>query len=238
MFENISKKMDLDRAFSEAVLSWDIEKVQELFAQDKELVPNIDKELVTAPGILLAAIHQKWDMFNLLYELGADLNVKTINNGWHLIHECVKNAPLNISTGIMEYCDIDSQTEDGRTPLMVAIKEKNSKLALSILEHAPSLSLEDSKGNNAGHYAAQYGMNDLFLRLIKDGLALNRKNKEGKYPADLIEDEFFKSSVPKYEVQAARELAVQEKQEEQKQDKPVKETKEVTGLSKIGKKKF
>ena len=235
MFEKMSKRNDLNREFSDAMAQWDIDKIKNLFKDGNEDYPDINQELVSAPAILLAAIKGNWDMFEKLYELNADLDVKTINNGWHVIHECVKNAPSNILSGIIEYCDLDVQTDDGKTALMVAIKDKNQTNALALLDNKNiTISLCDKNGDNAAHYAARSGMNELFLRLIKEGVPLNQKNKKGKVPADLIEDEFFKSSIPsgKEEEREFQEKSVYKAYTKDKtKDKP----KEVTGLSKIKK---
>ena len=186
-------------------------------------------------------MQKKWDMFETLYTLEANLDVKLINNDWHLIHECVKNAPLNIVSAVLEYCQLDVQTQDGKTPLMIAIREKNATVAKLLLDSKMvSLSLTDKNNDNAAHYAAKYGMNELFMALIKEGVPLNRKNKDGKYPIDLIEDEFFKLSLPK--IEQNKELEVIPKSavtnnEIKNPSKQIEEPVALTGLSKI-KKKF
>jgi ankyrin repeat protein len=240
MYENLSKKLDLDRKFNDALFSWDIEAVKELFADNIENKPDINRDLVSCPAILIAAMEKQWDMFELLYTLEADLDVKLISNDWHLIHECVKNAPVEITTTLTEYCNLNVQTEDGKTPLMIAIREKNGTVA-NLLLNTKTLRLDfaDIKGDNAAHYAARAGMDELFLSLIREGVPLNRKNKEGKYPADLIENEFFKQSIPQVEAQIVKEskkATVQESLDEKpkkSEDKPAG----LSGLSKI-KKKF
>lgn len=240
MYENLSKKLDIDRKFNDAVFSWDIETVKELFSDEVENKPDINRDLVSGPAILISAMEKQWDMFELLYTLEADLDVKLISNDWHLIHECVKNAPLEITRTLTEYCNLNVQTEDGKTPLMIAIREKNGTVANLLLNtHELRLDLADNQGNNAAHYAAKSGMDELFLALIKEGVPLNRKNKEGKYPADLIENEFFKQSIPKVEAQIVKETKkkIEETEVIQNNAKPEDKPEGLSGLSKI-KKKF
>lgn len=239
MYEKISKAMDLDRSFSDAFFEWDVKKIKEIFAPGNPTYPDINRELITAPAILIAALKQKWEMFELLYDLNADLDVKSISNGWHLIHECVKNAPLEITKGILEYCNLNVQTEDGRTPLMVAIASKNETLANMILDQQGlKLSLVDNKKNNAAHYAAQHGLNDIFLRLVKENIPLHKPNKDGKMPGDLLDD-FFKESNPNFNLKTPvveKEVLINENIPTPIENKPeIKPS--LTGLSKI-KKKF
>lgn len=239
MYENLSKKLDLDRKFNDAVFSWDIEAVKELFSDSIENKPDINRDLVSGPAILLSAMDKQWDMFELLYTLEADLDVKLISNDWHLIHECVKNAPLEITKTLIEYCNLNVQTEDGKTPLMVAIREKNGTVASLLLNtNTLRLDLSDINGNNVAHYAAKAGMDELFLALIREGVPLNRKNKEGKYPADLIENEFFKQSIPQVEAQIVKETKKHVQDVAEQQTKAVGDKPEgLSGLSVI-KKKF
>lgn len=198
MFEKLSNKNALNRQFSDAVFANDVEKVKSLFDEKNESIPNIELELVSGTAILISAMKKNWELFEVLYGLNANLDVKLISNDWHLIHECVKNAPFKIVEAISEYCELDAQTETGKTSLMIAIREKNKNVAEFLIKtNKLNLSICDNDGNNAAHYAAQNGMNDIFMLLIKEGVPLNKKNKLEKYPADLIEDEFFKSSIPK-----------------------------------------
>ena len=79
----------------------DIKKLEEIFSEtDKTKIPNIEQELVTSPAIMYAAMKKNWDMFLFFYELGANLDVKIINNDWHLIHQLTKEAPDKIFNGI------------------------------------------------------------------------------------------------------------------------------------------
>lgn len=244
MYNGASKKMDLNRAFSDAVFAWNTEKIKEIFQEGNEMYPDINQDLVSGPAILIAAMKKKWDMFEVLYSLNANLDVKLINNDWHLIHECVKNAPLNIISSIMDYCELDVQTQDGKTPLMIAIREKNTTVAKLLLDsNTVSLSLTDKNNENVAHYAAKYGMNEVFMYLIKEGVPLDIKNKDGNYPVDLIEDEIFKLSIPKISQNKEKEdlfkpLVQKVEIEDHNFEKEIEpEPVSLTGLSKI-KKRF
>ena len=239
MFEKLSSKNDLNRQFSDAVFANDLEKVKNLFDEKNESAPNIELELVSGTAILIAAMKKNWELFEVLYGLNANLDVKLISNDWHLIHECVKNAPFKIVEAISEYCELDAQTETGKTALMVAIREKNKIVAEFLIKTGKlNLSIYDNDGNNAAHYAAKSGQNDIFMLLIKEGVPLNKKNKIDKYPADLIEDEFFKSSIPKIVKQEKiiKEENVSQKLEETPENHIPPEKEKLKGLSSIKRK--
>lgn len=44
-------------------------------------------------------------------------------SNWHLIHECVLNAPDNVFNALIQYCDLNVRDRYGKTPLMVSIEE-------------------------------------------------------------------------------------------------------------------
>jgi hypothetical protein len=185
----------LTEEFKEAVLNGDTSAVEAMF--EKEIKPYIDVEIVTAPAILIAAQQENWEMVSLLYSLNADLDVKLTTSGWTLLDECIACAPDYVTHTLIEYCDLNLQTDSGETPLMVAIRKGKLETAQKLLDtESLDLSLIDENNENIGHYLARAGLNELFLKVIEMGVPLMQKNKQGQTSMDLISDMEFRLALP------------------------------------------
>lgn len=196
MFEKSFNKINVNNELNEAVIAGDCERIKKLFeAEDK---PYVDHEINGVAVILYAAQHKNWDIVEELYNQEANLDVKVPYLNWFLIHECIKNAPERVTKAVIEYCDINAKTKDGKTPLMVAIKEDKIEMANYLTDLGTSdLSLVDKEGENAGHYAVKTKNYDLFFKLIEKNIPLTQKNKEGLTSVDLISDVSLKENLPK-----------------------------------------
>lgn len=185
----------LTEEFKEAVLNGDTSAVEAMF--EKEIKPYIDVEIVTAPGILIAAQQENWEMVSLLYTLNADLDVQLTTSGWTLLDECIACAPDYVTHTLIEYCDLNLQTDSGETPLMVAVRKGKIETAQKLLDtQSLDLSLIDENNENVGHYLVRAGLNDLFLKVIEMGLPLLQKNRQGQTSMDLISDMEFRLALP------------------------------------------
>lgn len=181
--------------FKQAVLNGKTAEVEAMF--EKEIKPDIDVEIITAPGILIAAQQENWDMVSLLYSLNAKLDVQLNTSGWTLLDECIAFAPDYVTETLMEYCNLNLQTDSGETPLMVAIRKGKFEMAQKLLDTEElDLSLIDENHENIGHYAIRAGLNTMFLKLIELGLPLLQKNIKGETSIDLITDMEFRLALP------------------------------------------
>lgn len=196
MFEKNFNQINLNNELNTAVINSDLSKVKYLLSQED--IPFVDHEINGVALILYAAQHKDWEILEELYNQGAELNVKIPYMDWYLIHECIKSAPDRVTKAIIEYCDMNAKTKDGKTPLMVAIKENKIDMANYIVDlKLLDFSMSDKNGNNAAHIAAENGYYDLFLKLIENNTPINKENKDGKTPIDLISDVSFKENLPK-----------------------------------------
>lgn len=196
MFTKNFNKININHELNEAIINSNLEKVKSLFLMENQ--PFVDHEINGVPLILFAAQHKDWEIVEVLYNQGANLDVKVMPFNWYLIHECIKNAPDKVTNAVLEYCNINAQTKDGKTPLMVAIKEKKIGMANYLVDGGKTdLSLIDKKQNNAAHYAAELGEYELFIKLIQSGTPINKENYDGQTPIDLIKDMAFKENLPK-----------------------------------------
>lgn len=239
------KMRELEAKYHEAIYSNDIEAVEKLLDDNEEL--NIDVEMVNSPPILYAAQYGFWDLFKVLFERGADLDVKNRNFSFYVIHECSINAPIHIAKSVIKESNINVQTGNGETPLMLAIRNNRTEIIDYILDSGRiNLNMVDKDNNNILHYAAINDNHSLFLKIIEKTDQLFKKNKNGELPDSLLKDEKFRLSLAqqfeKIVVQKLKEVPVLEviekKPEEVKEIKiEVKEPiKHIAGLSSIKKK--
>lgn len=272
MLEDLQKQNQLNLNFQQAVENDDIEKVKELFSPLEELldnadnlseeeyekeflkvqeqIPYIDYIMVTTQGIMRAAQKENWELVKVLYNLNAQIDdVKILPHEWYLIHECIDRAPLNIAKAIIDGANVNVKTAQGETPFMLAIKRDKQELTEYLLESGRVQYNEvDKKGNSAAHYAVLTENYELFLKIIKKGAIFLGKNKDGKTPVDLIEDQDFRLSFDEHlqKIESAGNsisLAKSEEEEvsqalekniEETETKEVTQTKpKVSGLSKI-----
>lgn len=196
MFEKDYNQVNINNDFINAVMKGDIEKVKECF--NLEHTPYIDTEINGVPVIMYAAQKKDWLMVEELYNREADLDAKVSYLQWHLIHECIKFAPDRVTKAVLDYCNINAQTKIGKTGLMVAIEENKIGIADYLIDLGRmDLSLSDKDFNNAAHYASLHSQYDLFIKLVQAGAPINKENRDGKNPIDLISDPTFKENLPK-----------------------------------------
>lgn len=120
-------------------------------------------------------------MLGTYFKLTSELNKMRITL---LHHAIISEATLEIVKKIIETSnedieDINAQTDDGVTPLMVAVSRGNKDIVKLLIEKKCNLKLKDSSGNTALYYA-----DDLeILQLLIDAKAnVNIQNKEGETP--------------------------------------------------------
>jgi hypothetical protein len=243
MFQQENNHNDINNEFIDAIMKSDLEKVKELFAAENQ--PYINIEINGVPVIVYAAQKQDWAIVEELYNMEADLDAKIPYLQWHLVHECVKNAPDRVTKAVLEYCNINAQTKSGKTPLMVAITENKIAMAEYLIDVGRmDLSIVDVDHNNAAHYAAKSGLYDLFIKLCQAGTPINKTNKNDETPIDLITDVTFKENLPKVLGELARiekqkqnvenEAPTTEAKVEDVKEEPAKP--KVSGLSSIKRK--
>ena len=243
MFENEFNQVNINNEFIDAVMQGNLQKVKDMFEAENQ--PYIDSEINGVPVILYAAQKKDWAIVEELYAIGADLDAKVPYLQWHLIHECVKTAPDKITNAILEYCNINAQTKVGKTALMVASDEGKIAMAEHLVDSGRmDLSITDAEHNNAAHYAAKNSQYDLFIKIAQAGTPLNKQNKKGETPMDLLADPTFKENLPKILGELAKIEKLKNNTEEASESEEVKvEAKavepvkpKVSGLSSIKKK--
>lgn len=236
MFNKDYDLVNLNNELNEAVIAGDLNKIKHLFSLEE--TPYVDHEINGIPVIMYSAQKAMWDLVEEFYNLEANLDAKVPYMDWYLIHECVKNAPDRVTKAILEYCNINSQTKDGKTALMVASNEKKLDIADYFLDFGKfDLSITDKNFNNIAHYFATNKQYELFIKSVEMGCPINQENKDGRTPLDLIEDPTFKENFSK--ILSSR--IKKDKGQEENQDDTISDNQQintepkpkVTGLSKI-----
>lgn len=92
---------------------------------------------------------------------------------------------------IGEKVDVNTQDEQGRTPLSCAIWNGNEEVARLLLEAGADLELKDKNSQTALHLASYLGEVEIVELLLVLGADRTAKDKDGKTPLDKAEE--FKS---------------------------------------------
>lgn len=193
MFEKEFNAININNELNEAVIAQDVNKIKELFSLENP--PFVDHEINGVPVIMYAAQRANWDIVEVLYNQEANLDAKVPYLEWHLLHECVKNAPDNVTKAVIDYSNLNCQNKDGKTPLMVAIENNKVSMSNYLVDIGKTdLSIVDKSFQNAAHYAAKNKDYELFTKLVKSGISIEQENKDGLKPFDLIEDPTFKEN--------------------------------------------
>jgi len=126
----------------------------------------------------IAIDNKKQELCEKLFEAGADLSkiaydgapeyfTKIVENGWE------EMAMKQLEKGIKPTALND---EDGKGPLLLAIKNEQPELALALIEHKADITKTGYDGIAPFVAAANAGMSDVCLALIKSGTDPYRNN--------------------------------------------------------------
>lgn len=108
-------------------------------------------------------------LFNLNIEM--DINCVKIKNknGCYVIHEIIKH---NFLDGLYSYiknkCSIEYLDLYNNNGLMLAIKNKNEKIANILLENKANTKIKDINNNSIFHFIGLYGLKKINIKEIKD----------------------------------------------------------------------
>ena len=108
-------------------------------------------------------------LFNLNIEM--DINCVKIKNknGCYVIHEIIKH---NFLDGLYSYiknkCSVEYLDLYNNNGLMLAIKNKNEKIANILLENKANTKIKDINNNSIFHFIGLYGLKKININEIKD----------------------------------------------------------------------
>ncbi len=96
--------------------------------------------------------------------------------------ECSEIIEILIAHGVF----LDKVDHNGRTALMVAIKEKNLVLAKVIINAGAKVCLSDSEGDSTLHFASRIGDIDLIEMILERGASPSQRNEYGESPYEIV----------------------------------------------------
>jgi hypothetical protein len=138
------------------------------------------------------------DVIEALLDYGVNVNMCIIMNGKEeratTLHAAAGVSPVTTELLIQRGADINVITKDGWTPLMYAAVANNFKCAELLIKSGVSVNVSNEDGNTALHYFASFS-NEVACRTITEhGACLRKRNKRGKFPADLTDSRGIKNA--------------------------------------------
>ena len=141
--------------------------------------------------LLLRAIKLKaTKVVNLLLSQGADLNIRSVDQGMYPLHYAAEYADDVILSTLVNYgARTDVFDFNGWPPLFYAIKYGKPGSVIYLTNQNPSILLvRDKKGNTALHIAYMYSKypDEVARFLIENGIDVEIKNNNKLLPRDII----------------------------------------------------
>jgi ankyrin repeat protein len=163
----------LQAAFFKAIENNDYEVVQGLLSRVKELANCNTKEGNTSLGFAIESGNDK--IVTLLLRYGADVNQKDIR-GETALHKAARKGNTDVVNIIIDKgANINAKNDNGFTPIEVG---KHDKIRDLLVEKGVDR-------NILLHSAAIHNQTNDLKNLIKQGLDVNAKDKNGKTPLEL-----------------------------------------------------
>jgi len=118
----------------------------------------------------------------ILLKAGAD-PLAIDESGWNAMHWAASNGEIEIVKMLSVYKQlINTQTKDGKTPLMIAAEEGHPEVCESLLKDGANPLATDEDGLNAMHFAVTEGDVDIVRLLIAHKQLIDSKTKDGSTP--------------------------------------------------------
>ncbi len=103
-------------------------------------------------------------------------------NGWNMLHESVNDGDINKTTQMCKIYDIDSTTKAGITPLHIAVKNRDLKMVIYLLDRGADIDVQDINGLTPLHYAIGQKRIKIVKYLVKRGADIESVNNYGITP--------------------------------------------------------
>ena len=137
------------------------------------------------------------DILSLLHQHGGDVHWKNIY-GVSSLHAATFTGTLEAVQCLLDCgVDINTQQNDGRTPLFHAVAREHVEFARMLLERGARADIHDnSEGKTPLHHAVGRGKIQAVRLLLEHGADVNVRDKEGNTPSQMVswrgEDEIAK----------------------------------------------
>lgn len=132
-----------------------------------------------------------------LFENNVDKN-KAGNDKWLPIHyACRRGSSLDIIDQLIDSDNINVQTVQGNTPLLISLQHKRPILAKHLLTKDLDINICNNEQAQAIHWAAKLGYTEMFNNLVAKGANINADDKRTPSPSPDISNSNVESHVGK-----------------------------------------
>ncbi|KAM4864759.1 putative ankyrin repeat domain-containing protein 26-like protein [Thomomys bottae] len=130
-------------------------------------------------ALIKASQCQHEECVALLLKHGADPNVRDCN-GNAAIHYAIYSDNVPIAAKLLAYrASIESQTKDGLTPLLLALKENKQQMAEFLIENKANIHAVDELNRSTLMYAVQHESKHMVKFLLQQGVDVFLKDVFG-----------------------------------------------------------
>lgn len=176
----------LKESLKDAICNEDIDLLQ---ANQKEYSIDDRFEDENNDTLLLYALSDgKSKAYEFFLGNGADTTA-TNGEGENVIHSIVYSGDAARLGSFLNTSNINHQSNDGTTPLLLAIGLGNDEMALALIKEGPDIHLCDCEGNSPLHLASFFGQLDVVKILVEGGANLEGKTTKGNKPLALAVNE-------------------------------------------------
>lgn len=138
-----------------------------LIELNDKLIIEVNNDLETP--IFNAIKNKNIYLFNLNIEMDNNCVKFKNKNGCYIIHEIIKQDFLDgLYSYIKNKCSIEYLDLYNNNGLMLAIKNKNEKIANILLENKANTKIKDINNNSIFHFIGLYGLKKINVKEIKD----------------------------------------------------------------------
>lgn len=134
--------------------------------------------------LLYSLSDAKSNAYRFFLKNNADVTLLNAD-GENIIHSIVYSGEPGRLVNLLSQENINHQSKDGTTPLLLAIALEKDEIAHLLIEHGADVNLADYEGNAPIHIASHLGKMDLVSALIDNGANLWTKTKKGNLPLAL-----------------------------------------------------
>jgi len=126
------------------------------------------------------------DAYKYFLEKGSDPNLLN-NEGEGILHAIVfSDNNVRLKEVLANYkLDINHQSNDGATPLLLAVSLERNDMILSLVEYGANVNIADNNGITPLHLAAQQPYLNIVNCLLENGADVSVKTKQGNLPLAL-----------------------------------------------------
>lgn len=162
-------------------------KAVKYLVEEKKMKLDLNNNLGQTP-LFLSVFDKNMDMFEYLISKGADVNAKT-NKNETLLFYAVGGNKLDIVEYLVEKqgMDVNARDKEMNTPIFSSVKLPNVKIMKYLIKKGADVKVQNIKGETPLHRACYYRFgrshDDIDL-LVKNGVDINAKTKEGKTALD------------------------------------------------------